>query len=74
MLAYNTDELERAVRLLGATADWHVGWHHTRCQEAIAAARQAFGEVAFKTGWEEGAAMTLEEAMDYALGDEKISS
>jgi hypothetical protein len=34
---------------------------------AVAAARARLGEVAFSSGWAEGRAMTLEQAMSYAL-------
>jgi predicted ATPase/DNA-binding SARP family transcriptional activator len=66
-------ELERAARLLGATDAWHMEWQLTRLprerqerESAIAAVRGALGEEAFAKAWEEGKAMTLEQAIAYA--------
>jgi tetratricopeptide (TPR) repeat protein len=79
VLAFRTDEPERAGRLLGATNDWYIGWMFTRSpkerrqrEQAVSEIRQALGEDAFTTAWEQGMAMTLEEAIAYALeGDER---
>jgi predicted ATPase/class 3 adenylate cyclase len=38
-----------------------------RYREVVGAARSTFGEEAFAKAWEEGGAMSLEEAIDYAL-------
>lgn len=38
--------------------------HH---EKEVAAAREALGDVAFERAWQEGRAMTLEQAVDYAL-------
>jgi hypothetical protein len=59
------------------TAAWHASWPLTRWlnernerEQAITAVRQALGVEAFQAAWEEGAAMALEEAIDYALSDD----
>ncbi len=66
-------KLERAAWLLGTTEAWHVKWQHTRTprerrerESTIAHVRQALGEPAFTKAWEEGKAMTLEQAIAYA--------
>jgi hypothetical protein len=67
-------DLGRAVRLFGA-ADRHwrtSGAHRYAPEEAayeldLAHVRAALGEQAFAVGWAEGAAMTHQEAMAYAL-------
>jgi tetratricopeptide (TPR) repeat protein len=68
--------LERAAILLGATHAWHVKWQLTRTpreraerEKAIASVREALGEAAFAAAWEEGQAMTLEQAIAYAKED-----
>jgi tetratricopeptide (TPR) repeat protein len=65
---------EKATRLLGATHIWHTGRYYTRprkeCQEregAISTARRVLGEEAFNVAWEAGAAMTIQQAVDYAM-------
>jgi hypothetical protein len=39
-------------------------------EESIAAARASLGEAEFAVEWARGQAMTLEQAVDYALGGE----
>ncbi len=43
----------------------------TACQVAVA--RTALGEEAFLAAWEEGRAMTLEQAVEYALEEPSLS-
>lgn len=69
----------RAARLLGAAApilDGHAFslWPHdrTRLEELAAALRASLGEDAFAAAWAEGRAMTLDEAVAYALGEEQV--
>lgn len=38
----------------------------------VAATRMALGEAAFAAAWTEGRAMSLEEAVKYALGEEAV--
>jgi hypothetical protein len=40
-----------------------------RVEDYISAARQQLGEIAFQALWEEGCAMSLEEAVAYALDE-----
>jgi hypothetical protein len=66
--------VERAVRRWGAAAalreaigvppepNWRDDW-----EREIGATRAALGEAAFASAWEEGQALTLEEAVQYAL-------
>ncbi len=41
---------------------------------ALASARSSLGEEAFARAWAEGQAMTLDQAVEYALGDEGLSA
>ena len=66
-------DLERAVKLLAVTDDWHQLFQHTRSprerqerESAIASVREAMGEEDFASAWEEGRAMSLEQAVAYA--------
>jgi predicted ATPase/DNA-binding SARP family transcriptional activator len=66
-------ELGRATRLLGATQSFHTRWQFTRTprerqerDNAIVFLRLALGEEAFAENFEEGKAMTQEQAIDYA--------
>jgi hypothetical protein len=66
-------DLERAAKLLAVTEDWHQKFQHTRSprerqerESAIASVREALGESAFAKVWEEGQAMSLEQAIAYA--------
>lgn len=75
-LAVAHGEMERAARLFGATADFyqHLQFllsplerqHH---EHDLAAARAALGEKPFSAFWAEGHAMTMKQAVDYALQD-----
>jgi tetratricopeptide (TPR) repeat protein len=76
ILAVSQQEMEFASRLLGATEDYHQKFQYTRTplereerKRAAATARGALGEVAFTKAWEEGRAMTLEQAIAYAKED-----
>ncbi len=73
-IATGTEDLIRAVRIFGA-AHAHrqaSGWVHLDHQEAsyqhdIAAARSQLSTAAWDAAWAEGSAMTLEQAVEYAL-------
>ncbi len=72
-LSLSEKQMERAARLLGATEGWHQIFKFTRTplerqgrESAITSLQQALGEKAFATAWEEGQAMTLEQAIEYA--------
>ena len=70
-------DLARAARLFGAEAAARGGAQvegplsavAQRYADDVAAARAGLGETAFQAAWAEGAAMTLEEAVAYALSD-----
>jgi len=66
-------QMERAARLLGATESWHQNFKFTRTplerqerESTITSLQQILGEKAFTAAWEEGQAMTLEQAIEYA--------
>jgi hypothetical protein len=65
----------RAARIFGAEATARgaasspAEWPSERYGDDLAAARAALGEAAFAAAWAEGAAMTLDEAIAYALSD-----
>ena len=68
------------VRLFGAAAALReaIGAVFSRderdeCERTIAAAREALGEEAFEAAWAEGRAMTMEEAIAYALGQSEAA-
>jgi len=72
-LAASQDQMKRAARLLGATEDFHQKFLYTRTSReraertsAIATVREALGEEGFAKAWEEGKAMTQEQAVAYA--------
>jgi predicted ATPase/class 3 adenylate cyclase len=77
-LASAQGQVERAARLFGAAAalreaigtpllpDWLPEWHTDR-ERLVAAARAELGEEAFAAAWAQGRALTLEEAVTYAL-------
>jgi non-specific serine/threonine protein kinase len=76
-VASATGRYERAARLFGAAEVLRetVGWHLTPPDQAdhdkyVASARAALAEAAFATAWAEGRAMTLEQAVEYALASE----
>jgi predicted ATPase/DNA-binding SARP family transcriptional activator len=81
ILAARQGQAERAVRLLGAT-EARCEALATRLQAAVpvdiapvvAAAQAALGEEAFTAAWAEGRAMTLEQAIAYAVEDAPTSS
>ena len=67
---------ERAARLWGAAETIRAGIgappppaEHTRTAAAVAHARNGVGDHAFAAAWAEGQAMTLEQAVAYALGE-----
>jgi non-specific serine/threonine protein kinase len=76
-IAADRGETERAARLFGAGEGLReaLGFHHVPFFEALrepylAAARSRLEEEAWKAEWAEGRAMTLEEAVKYALAKE----
>jgi hypothetical protein len=67
-------KLARAARLLGAmelprlASDFHLtGWERLSYERTLAGVRAALDEEAFADAWTEGQAMTLEQAIVYAL-------
>ena len=67
-----TTKLEQAARLWGTaeallTARGDAGPDNESTDRDIAAARAQLGEARFEAAWAEGAALTLNEAIDYAL-------
>jgi len=50
--------------------DDHIEWHAAG-SDASAAVREQLDEAAFEAAWGKGRAMSLEEAVAYALGSEK---
>ena len=50
---------------------FEIGWPDP--EPDVARLRAALGEEAFAEAWEQGRAMTLDEALDYALGEEAAS-
>jgi tetratricopeptide (TPR) repeat protein len=74
------NKIDRAARLLGSSEhSYHlIQFQYTRAEraehdQAIAAARAALGEEAFTKAWEEGRKMTIDEAIEYALGDTEVT-
>ena len=70
---------DRAARLLGATdvllSALGIRPDHPDQVELntyVDAARTALGDIAFAAAWAEGRAMTLEQAIEYALAGESI--
>ena len=77
-LAMARDNNERAVRLLAAAESLRetIGSALSPVESAdydrsVTAVRSALGEETFAALWEEGSAMTPEEAVEYALGEEE---
>jgi non-specific serine/threonine protein kinase len=71
-------QIERAVRLLGATAAQFeaIGaamWPADQIdyQRTVAALRAVLGEAAFAAAWDAGRALTLEQAIAEAIGDQR---
>jgi tetratricopeptide (TPR) repeat protein len=77
-LAEAQDEPRRAARLLGAAnallkaagIPTYVTADHDRHRRAASAARERLGEVGWTAAWDEGQAMTIEQAVEYALEGE----
>jgi predicted ATPase len=74
-LAVAQGQLARAARLFGTAAAGREAFGHPRPSidglfgADIAATRAALGERVYETAWAEGRAMTLHQAVDYALDD-----
>ncbi len=72
-IALDQGRPEQAVRLFGALAtpmsaiSGTLATAHTDCENDVAAVRAQLGEMAFGRVWTEGQAMTLEQAITYAL-------
>ena len=72
-VAISRGQFERAARLLGAAnSDWLAQFASLHpeiapFEQEVAVARAHLGETAFAVAWEEGGAMTLEQAIAYAL-------
>jgi tetratricopeptide (TPR) repeat protein len=67
----------RAVRLLGATESMAVEGIAAWCfahEQLVAAIRPQLDEVTFETAWAEGRAMTLEQAIAYALEGSEVDA
>jgi len=63
-------DAQRAARLLGAVDGAEMVHAHQReCERIITAAHVAFDQTVWEAAWAEGQAMTLEQAIAYALGD-----
>jgi tetratricopeptide (TPR) repeat protein len=67
-------DTERAARLLGAAEALRqsktvpsMPWERRQCERAVAAVRGCLGERAFAAAWAEGQAMTVQQAVEYAL-------
>ena len=80
MVAGVQEETERAARLAGAAEILHeaTGARLTSDQRKVyepylASARSQLDEAAWKEAWAEGRAMTLEEAVEYALSNEALA-
>jgi len=74
VLAAAQDQMERAVRLLGAVENLYASIHfemsakeRAEHDHAIASARAVLGEEAFAAAWAEGRMMTMEQAIAFAL-------
>ena len=66
----------RAARLLGASSAARAelgqalsGWQSSDFQQATAALQEALGSEAWEAAWQEGGAMSREEAIAFALGE-----
>ena len=74
------DNSVRAAHLLGATQAWHqknqfsrTPKEHAMRKNAINSLQQTLGEEAFSAAWEEGQAMSIEQAIAYAREGQAIS-
>jgi tetratricopeptide (TPR) repeat protein len=71
--ACHQGHFERAATLFGAGEAFREALHRPRIsgageyEQRVASARVALGDAAFATAWAEGRAMTLEQAIEYAL-------
>jgi predicted ATPase/class 3 adenylate cyclase len=79
-VASATGHYERAARLLGAADQLReiLGWHPSPPDQADydkcrAATHAALGNIVFSVAWAEGRAMTLEQAIEYALASGRPS-
>jgi predicted ATPase/DNA-binding SARP family transcriptional activator len=77
-LAGTEGEAERAARLFGAAEALReaVGYQHTPEEEALgepylATTRSRLDEATWEVSWAEGRAMSMEQAIEYALSEEK---
>jgi tetratricopeptide (TPR) repeat protein len=72
-IARRQGKLERVARLLGAVQPLRgVGeapWEPAEYERLAAAARDRLSDAAFAAAWDEGQAMTLDQAIAYALGE-----
>jgi len=75
-LACNQGDYRRAAALFGVVEASHeaLGRHRSPAAQAkhdqgVASARAGLEEAAFAAAWAKGRAMTLEEAIEYALSD-----
>jgi hypothetical protein len=74
-LAARQDQPERAAKLGGASAALReiIGvsplsaYEAAQLEQSLTPAREALGEAAFASGWEAGCALTMEQAVEYAL-------
>jgi hypothetical protein len=67
-------QAQQGVRLLGASEALHeaIGAarepeYNTTYERAVTSARSSLGEEAFQMAWQKGQAMTMEQAVEYAL-------
>ncbi len=78
LIAAAAGEGERAARLFGAAAALREAFGTSQQandrelnERAIAKAREAIGEPAYSNAWDEGGRMSLAEALQHALGEER---
>ena len=77
IVARRQSQMGRATRLIGAAASLResIGTTLTPVEQAevdmaVASAAEALGEATFTSAWDAGRAMTLDEAVEYALSEE----
>jgi hypothetical protein len=75
--AIKSEKLERAVKLLGASnallkemGSKHQIGDQYEIDQFYKETHQIMGEEAFRKAWEQGAAMTYREAVDFAMSEE----